>query len=225
MQHRANRSIFPEHWITKLTNRSILSIRGRDATDLLQNTTTQDLRLFDQEDERAAIYTSFLTVKGKTMYDAFVVKPKLAGQCAEDMEYWVDINEEDGIALKKHLRRYAMRKNIQIEDISHIIKSYSVQTLFGVDRADGNKEGHFYKDLMDGVELFESDEFPGMMETDVAAFVDPRTVAQGVRVLCAEESFEFPHEDVSLMSEDPAQYYDRFRMAIGLLEGADELGS
>lgn len=30
---------------------------------------------------------------------------------------------------------------------------------------------------MDGVELFESDEFPGMMETDVAAFVDPRTVA------------------------------------------------
>ena len=59
----------------------------------------------------------------------------------------------------------------------------------GVDRADGHKEGFFFKDLMDGVEMFESEEFPGTMETDVAAFVDPRTVAQGVRVLCAEDSF------------------------------------
>jgi len=93
------------------------------------------------------------------------------------MEYWVDIDEEDGIALRKHLRRYAMRKNIQIEDISHIIKTYSVQTLLGVDRADGAREGHFYPELMNSVEMFESEEHPGVMETDVAAFVDPRSLA------------------------------------------------
>jgi hypothetical protein len=43
--------------------------------------------------------------------------------------------------------------------------------------------------------MFESEEFPGVKETDIAAFVDPRTVAQGVRVLCAEESFEFDSEE------------------------------
>mmetsp|Transcript_29157 Transcript_29157/g.36177 ORF Transcript_29157/g.36177 Transcript_29157/m.36177 type:complete len:136 (+) Transcript_29157:242-649(+) len=133
--------------------------------------------LFGESDSRAAIYTSFLTVKGKTLYDAFVVKPKLAGQTAEDMEYWVDIHEEDGDALRKHLRKYAMRKNIRIEDVSHIIKSFSVQTLLGVTRDDHTKEGHFFADLMDNVEMFESEEFPGVKETDVAAFVDPRTVA------------------------------------------------
>ena len=84
------------------------------------------MNLFAETDDRAAIYTSFLTVKGKTLYDAFVVKPKLAGQSSEDMEYWVDIDAEDGEKLRKHLRRYAMRKNIAIEDVSHIIKPYSI---------------------------------------------------------------------------------------------------
>lgn len=112
MQSRADKKIFPDNWVTKLTNRSILSIRGRDATDLLQNTTTQDMGLFKESEDRAAIYTSFLTVKGKTMYDAIVVKPKLAAQTDEDMEYWVDIHEEDIDALRKHLRRYALRKNL-----------------------------------------------------------------------------------------------------------------
>jgi len=38
--------------------------------------------------------------------------------------------------------------------------------------------------------MFESEEFKGCMETDVCAFVDPRTMVNGVRVLCTEKSFE-----------------------------------
>ena len=38
--------------------------------------------------------------------------------------------------------------------------------------------------------MHESEEYPGTFETDVAAFVDPRTNQNGVRVLCCEESFE-----------------------------------
>jgi hypothetical protein len=59
---------------------------------------------------------------------------------------------------------------------------------------DGNmakaKEGHFFKALQDEVQMHESEEFPGELETDVAAFLDPRTSAMGVRVLCVEESLE-----------------------------------
>ena len=60
--------------------------------DLLQNTSTQDMKVFEESEDRAAIYTSFLTVKGKTMLDAFIVKPRLAGQSLDDMEYWVDVD-------------------------------------------------------------------------------------------------------------------------------------
>jgi folate-binding Fe-S cluster repair protein YgfZ len=112
MQSKANKDLFPDNWVTKLTNRSILSIRGRDATDLLQNTSTQDMNLFKESQDRAAVYTSFLTVKGKTLYDAIVVKPRLASQTDDDMEYWLDIHEEDIDPLRKHLRKYALRKNI-----------------------------------------------------------------------------------------------------------------
>jgi folate-binding protein YgfZ len=60
------------------------------------------------------------------------------------------------------------------------------------------------------------------METDVAAFVDPRTKENGVRLLCCEESFE-PESDV-LMMANPKEQYDAIRMILGLPEGSSELG-
>lgn len=193
--------------------------------ELLQNTTTQDFKLFDESDERAAIYTSFLSVKGKTMFDAIVVKPRLAAQTSDDMEFWLDVHEEDIAPLRKHLRRYALRKNIAIEDISHVIKAFSIQTITGVSNESGNQEGFFFSDLQDNVEMFESEEFPGSMETDIAAFIDPRTSAQGVRVLCAEESFDFDEEIETTIVDDPSLRYDPYRMTVGVLEGSHEFGN
>jgi len=53
--------------------------------------------------------------------------------------------------------------------------------------------------------MFESEEFPGQMETDVCAFVDPRCHGNGVRFLCAEESFE-PEEGVEIITNSMAEY-------------------
>ena len=38
--------------------------------------------------------------------------------------------------------------------------------------------------------MFPSEEFNGEPETDVAAFVDPRSPFMGVRILCNHESLE-----------------------------------
>ena len=76
--------------------------------------------------ERAAVYASLLTTKGKVMFDAIIAKPRLAAQSPDDMEYWVDVHERDAETFIKHCRKYALRKNIKIEDISHIIKSFTV---------------------------------------------------------------------------------------------------
>lgn len=83
------------------------------------------------------------------------------------------------------------------------------------------REGYFFSDLQDNVEMFESEDFPGSLETDIAAFVDPRTNAQGVRVLCAEDSFDMDEE----IYDNPQSHYDLYRMAIGLLESGKEMGN
>jgi folate-binding Fe-S cluster repair protein YgfZ len=57
----------------------VISIRGSSATTILQNLITQDMKLFKDEGlSRAAVFTAFLTVKGKVMFDAIIVKPRLA---------------------------------------------------------------------------------------------------------------------------------------------------
>jgi len=113
--------------ISKLTNRSVISIRGRDATSFLQNLTTQDMRLFSKErPDRAAVMSSFLTPKGRVMFDCIIVKPRLAGQQDEaEVEYWIDVDSDhDAGPLIKHLKKYAIRKSLVINDISHVIKTF-----------------------------------------------------------------------------------------------------
>jgi folate-binding Fe-S cluster repair protein YgfZ len=67
-------------WITKLESRKIISIRGADSQSFLQGLMTQDINLFKKEGgtNRAALFTTFLNVKGKLLFDALLAKPLLA---------------------------------------------------------------------------------------------------------------------------------------------------
>ena len=85
------------------------------------------------------------------------------------------------------------------------------------------KEGHFFKSLQDSVEMHESDEFPGEFETDVAAFIDPRTSQMGVRVLCVEQSLEI--DDPIIKRLDTSEEYDIIRQMLGIPESSSELGN
>ena len=85
------------------------------------------MSLFDKENpDRAAIQTTFMTPKGRLMFDAMIVKPRLAGQQdGKEIEYWIDIDaDSDSKVLIKHLKKYAIRKNILVKDLSHIIKAF-----------------------------------------------------------------------------------------------------
>ena len=59
------------------------------------------------------------------------------------MEYWVDVADCDADDFIKQVKKYSMRKNIKTQDISHVIKSFSVQTLGGV--KDCEPEGFFFQ--------------------------------------------------------------------------------
>ena len=66
--------------MTTLDNRGLISVRGPDATTLLQNLTTADMRnLLTGHPTKAAQYAPFLNAKGKVLFDTIIVKPRLAG--------------------------------------------------------------------------------------------------------------------------------------------------
>ena len=85
------------------------------------------MNLFEKEKPgRAAIFSAFLNAKGKILFDNMIVKPKLAGQDdPREIEYWIDIDgNKDADDLMKLLKKYKMRKKVEINDLSHIIKSF-----------------------------------------------------------------------------------------------------
>ena len=90
--------------MTHLATRRVLSIRGPDAHTFLQGLMTADMNAF-KEETRGAIFTTFLTVKGKVMFDAIVAKPKIAEQVIDgEIEYWMDVAQEDVQDALKHLK-------------------------------------------------------------------------------------------------------------------------
>ena len=86
----------------------MLSIRGADSQTFLQGLMTQDINIFKRKDgktaERAAIFSTFLNVKGKIIFDAIVAKPLLANQSDQDMEFWMEVADEDQAEALKHLK-------------------------------------------------------------------------------------------------------------------------
>ena len=70
--------------------------------------------------------------------------------------------------------------------------------------------------------MHENEEFPGELETDVAAFRDPRTNMMGVRVVCADGSLEI--EDPSFVQRKDTEEYDIIRYMMGIPETSKELG-
>ena len=157
------------------------------------------MNLFEKREQRASLFTAFLNVKGRVLFDCIIVKPKLAGQ-HEEPEYWLDVHEDDADNLVRHLKRYALRdRELDIQDISHAIGSHALQAPNSFtemyDEKNEIQPGDFFPDLQDTVELHDSEEWPGEKETDVAVFVDPRCPQLGVRFLCAHGSFDLEDGD------------------------------
>ena len=134
--------------IVPLTQRNIVSVRGPDATKFLQNLTSQDMRIFDNEKpERAAVNACFLNPKGRVLFDAMIVKPQLAGQNGDEVEYWIDVADLDTQDLMLHMKKYALRKKIAVEDISHMIKSHQILLSNGLPGEQEDKSGNSFKSI------------------------------------------------------------------------------
>lgn len=137
----------------------------------------------------------------------------------------MDVSGEDGDEALSHLKvlnfdlmlqKYAIRKKVVVSDISSMIQVFSVQTDYGADC----KEGIIFDELQSRAEMFESEEFPGQMETDVLAFADPRTSFMGIRVMCGEGSFEIDDPKIKYYQNDDSSEYDLMRYLNAIAEGS-----
>lgn len=41
------------------------------------------------------------------------------------MEFWIDVAAADAEIALKHMKKYAIRKKVAIQDVSHILRVYS----------------------------------------------------------------------------------------------------
>ena len=67
--------------------------------------------------DQVVTYNAFLSVKGRVQFDAIISKP----ETDDETEFWLDVSKKDVDGVKKHLKRFAMRKKVKVEELSSIM--------------------------------------------------------------------------------------------------------
>lgn len=206
--------------LERLNDRSVLRVSGDEASDFLQGMITNDMKHL--EEGIPNIYTLFLNVKGRVMYDAIVYKSE------EGNSYYVECDSEIVAPLQKHLKIYRVRRKIDVEQIDDRV---NIWTMFvpgeRFDNGD-NVPDENGKRKLEGMIL------PcGTLNSKTSKFVDnvmiyedPRLPDLGLRILAESrigrnEIIKHLDSDVSL-SETIGEY-KAFRYKLGVGEGVHDL--
>ena len=220
--------------LTKITNRTIISMRGPDVPKFLQNTLTADVTQLDKVDDHRCVYGLFLNPKGRIFTDAFVIKPYLPENKTGELVYWVDIDKQYFELVFKYFQKYSLRKKIDFEHLDDSILSIIALNTSAPAPA---IEGHVFKYFQDGIPKIHLDEFPGEEFSDIIMVTDPRNNSLGTRLYTPTEFIPqlFPEEHINNDEDfqpDPSKpnrnpklktIYHYTRLINAVAEGTDEL--
>lgn len=204
--------------LERLSDRSLLRVRGNEASTFLQGLITNDMSHLDEGAPN--IYTLFLNIRGRVMCDAVVYKSE------ESDLYYVECDSQVVDSLQRHLKMYRVRRRI---DIEHVGDKISVWSMFG---SAGRPD--------DGAAASETGKLEGMifpcgtLNSKASKFVDsvmiyedPRLPDLGLRILAetqigGDEIIKHLDADVS-PSESPGDDYRAYRYKLGVGEGMHDL--
>ncbi|XP_031845661.1 iron-sulfur cluster assembly factor IBA57, mitochondrial [Nomia melanderi] len=200
-----------------LKNRSLLRIRGKDASDFLQGLITNDMKHIGEG--AANLYALFLNIKGRVLYDVIVYKSQ------EDDVFYIECDSQAAGSLQKHLKMYLVRRKIDIDNIESNINvwslfdavPYAINT--GTDNSRQKLEGAIFpcgtlnnksSKVIDNIMIYE----------------DPRLSDLGIRILAESnvgqnEIKKHLNSDISI--SDNALSYKAFRYKLGIPEGINDL--
>jgi len=177
----------------ELVDRGVLEITGKDRRAFLQGLVSNDVNKVGPE---RAVYAALLTAQGKYLHDFFITELGDA--------FFLDVEASRLADLKRRLLLYRLRASVDVIDAS---ERFAVSVLFG-ERA------------LTGLGL-PSDPGAATMLGDGIAYVDPRLLALGVRLL-------LPRAGASVLSKmefdkSDATAYDRLRLSLGIADGSRDL--
>lgn len=111
--------------IARLSHRHLVSLSGADAAKFLQGLVTNNVN----PDNHSSFYTAFLDARGRVLWDVFIyVLPERVRETGQ-WECYIEVDETEKEALKKHLKRHKLRSKVKIEDVEDI----HVRALWGID--------------------------------------------------------------------------------------------
>jgi len=107
-----------------LTDRALIRVEGTDTQSLLQGLVTQDLELLNQT---PAVYAMMLNLQGRVLYDVIIYN--VSSPRSEIQKYLVECDAAVASDVVSHLKKYKLRKNCDIVDISDVYEVSSVRPL------------------------------------------------------------------------------------------------
>ena len=175
---------------THLVDRGVIAVSGKDQRAFLQGIVTNDMNKVSDEH---ASYGAFLTPQGKYLFDFFMVM--------QGDTLLIETERARIPDFVKRLTMYKLRARIDLSDVS---EQYDIHAVFG----DGASN------------LFGlSPERGATSKTDAGiAFVDPRLVDAGVRLISASGS-PLPGD----LTTADTHTYDHHRLTLGLPDGSRDL--
>jgi tRNA-modifying protein YgfZ len=176
-----------------LVDRGALEITGKDRRAFLQGVVSNDV---NKVGPGRAVYAALLTAQGKYLHDFFITELGDA--------FFLDVESSRLADLKRRLLLYRLRANVDIVDAS---ERFAISVLFG-ERA------------LSALELPPDPGAATMLDGGIA-YVDPRLVALGVRLLLPRGGVSVSAK-IDFDKRDPSAY-DRLRLSLGIADGSRDL--
>lgn len=143
-----------------LGDRAVLYIRGSDSAKFLQGLATNDIHSLACPHD--ALYTAFLSPKGRVKFDAFVSISSTADTPLDKPTFIIDCPQAVISDVKKYFKRHKLRSDVQLEH---------------------SKEHAVWSIMLDG----DVNDTP-IVEPAESLFIDPRCDSMGFRAILPNSS-------------------------------------
>jgi len=186
-----------------LTDRALIRVEGTDTKSLLQGLVTQDLELLNQS---PSVYAMMLNLQGRVLYDIIIYN--ISSPRSETQKYLVECDATVAADVVSHLKKYKLRKNCDIVDISDVYEVSSVRPL--TERMAGLSS------------LPRKSEFAEAFDPLLIACRDPRLKDIGWRLISGKGFEVYQAIGGAAVSGSLVQYREQ-RYKLGVAEGIHDL--
>jgi folate-binding protein YgfZ len=107
--------------IAPLPHRRLISLSGPDSAKFLQGLITNNV----DSSRQSSFYSAFLDARGRVLWDVFIwVYPELVAEKGH-WSCFIEVDESEVEALKKHLKRHKLRSKIEVKDVGEQYKVWA----------------------------------------------------------------------------------------------------